>query len=114
MASFLYEEVALVLNQAADLLEKTDWCQGYFARDANGRKVLEFNSDAQAYSLTGAILKVSHASVREAALLMVCVTVKSRRIELWNDVKERTKEEVITKLREAATAAKAYFGDRIA
>lgn len=80
----------LLLLTAADLIEKRGWIQG------------EFRSDDGRYCAMGAIQEIDCPS-QEKWIAMARVT-QTLRMDLvaWNDHRSRTKEQVVTKLREVA------------
>lgn len=94
-----------VFNEAADLLEKNGWIQG------------RFSDDHARYCVSGAIAKVNNIS--DTSFIMDSRTYQYFRkhinnkdissyhtVSQWNDVLDRTQEEVIRELREAALSYK--------
>jgi hypothetical protein len=78
-----------MLLDAADLIEERGWCQGSYS-DQDGR-----------VCAIGAIVRAgNHQHYRRAEAMMMMVVGMS--VVGWNDIKGRTKEEVITALRRAA------------
>jgi hypothetical protein len=96
-----------ILIKAAELLESnpTAWTQRRLARTAEGNVTSPRNPNACSWCALGAIAKVQNLSEASqmydpAAKLLashLCCTVA-----YWNDAPERTREQVIEKLRDAA------------
>lgn len=90
-----------VLRQAADLIERTGWCQGdIYELGENG---------ILGYCAEGAIREVADKSgerfdIRDLLALAETGT-DGDALYVWNDTPGRTKEEVIATLRRAAEMA---------
>lgn len=111
-------EIARVLYGAARILEPEGaWCQGWYAKDANGMDVRAMEDDCDALSpracqfcAVGAIRRAA-GDAEEAVDPAVDVLVRvvkddmNASVTLWNDAPERTQAEVVAKLREAAALA---------
>jgi hypothetical protein len=95
------------LNRAAALLESSTiaWTQRHFARDLTGGHTRPKADNACSWCALGAIKKVAFDGVEaDKAIAQVYVSLKPKHsIIAWNDAPERTREEVIVALREAAT-----------
>src|SRR5713226_1598447 len=89
------DEISQHLLLAADYIEKHGWCQ-YSLQDQEGRTCLE-----------GAILKTTpfnHASHTHLVNVLERLSLVTgiRTGWVWNDLPERTKDQVVNALREAA------------
>lgn len=106
-----------VLHRAADLLEEFGHCKGLYAKDNLGHSVDPCDSDATAFCIAGALgralVDLGHArrDVGKAGTRLLYDIPWGRdsssdvaRMD-WNDAPERTRAEVVTRLREAAEAA---------
>lgn len=97
-----------VLRQAADLIERTGWCQGVYARDARG-VITDFISDAAVeFCALGAIFHCEpegYAADVSAPEQLLVNRIGTRTVGEWNDAPGRTKDEVIATLRKAAEGA---------
>lgn len=104
--------VADVLDAAADLLSKPGaWTQGAYARDADGNDLVS-NDDgvvvplqAVCFCLYGAVAYVEGETISESKAGQFLEGLNVSAIE-WNDDPERTQDEVVAKLREAAQASR--------
>jgi isopropylmalate/homocitrate/citramalate synthase len=103
--------VADVLSKAADLIEPEGaWIQGDFAKNAAGENtgLTEFRGPAVCWCTYGAIEQVTDdEEVMVAAEVFLAKMLKGTSIAEWNDARNRTQAEVVAKLREAATLARA-------
>ena len=98
------KSVSQILNEAADLIERTGWCQGHYALTSDGKSVGAKDVGAACFCCIGAIKAVSPTfkDSRDAADVMVA---KVGMIHVWNDQPGRTAEEVLESLRDAAKEA---------
>lgn len=104
------KSVADVLDAAADLLSKPGaWTQGAYARDADGKDVNPTErvyrpTSATCFCIYGAIAAVCDGNIT------LWARISPHNLGLpdtgWNDEAERTQDEVVSKLREAAQAAR--------
>lgn len=102
--------VAEVLEKAADLIEPEGaWTQGQLARGKSGRAVDEFGSHAARFCAYGAICRVTryNAPHVDAIGTLQRAIGRDRSITRWNDQRDRTQAEVVSKLRDAAAIARA-------
>jgi hypothetical protein len=97
------EKVAAILEDAADLLERNGWTQHTL-----------YDRTTNTYCTMGAIYQVSvdnafgtgdRRSPTQDALNVMRKVLKGRWIPEWNDRSNRTQQEVIDKIREAAKVA---------
>lgn len=103
------ENVADVLDAAADLLEKPGaWIKGDLALDASGEAVDPSDSNASCWCVMGATERVSDASWARRArnAFRAVIGGWNKSIPEWNDAPGRTQAEVVAKLREAAALAR--------
>jgi hypothetical protein len=112
MATQPTKSVADVLQRAADLIARPGaWTQGEFARGKTGRPV-KTRDCAVCLCVIGAIDVASGArpgtEANDDALRVLAWEVGCSLwdIAVWNDEPERTQEEVVAKLKEAATLAR--------
>jgi len=103
--------VSEVLDRAADLLTPEGaWTQGLFARDVTGYPLpAGFDAGAVCWCAVGAIEKVTGEECLEDLPVLAAQQLESvlpTAIPPWNDAPERTQEEVVAKLREAAALAR--------
>ena len=96
-----------VLHRAADLLEEFGWCQGALTNLGIGISPREAGVDR--FCLSGAIGRAVYDLLgfsEGSAIAWARILHDLGGIEAvsWNDAPGRTKEEVVTKLREAAEA----------
>ena len=100
-----------VLERAADLLEEFGWCQHQYARTAFGVGVDVDDARAASFCAVGAIdratLDLAAAPLRSPAVQEFLKDVPGRWFADWNDAPDRTKQEVVSALREAAARARA-------
>ncbi len=94
--------------KAYELLESTGWCQGTYARDANGEAVHAMDEEACSYCILGAIWKTYGYGDASDLVRRILSKGKGKRrghsirsIAEWQDAQERTKEEVIAALKAA-------------
>ena len=79
-----------LLRDAADLIEQKGWCQRAY-------------SDGNGYCAIGALLHIDHNDISRSYLSAThSLEANIGSIATWNDQQERTKQEVIAKLREVA------------
>lgn len=90
------------LLRAADLIEERGWCQNHSAIDAAGVECVY--PEAVAFCAGGAINYVADIETYYTAcdLLDKAVGMGDLGYITWNDDPERTKAEVVARLREAA------------
>lgn len=104
--------VAEVLDGAADLLTpEGKWTQEQFARDNTGGTYAHgFDQRATCWCVVGAIEKVRHAVALQPGYKDPAVLFLERGIGYvvteWNDEPNRTQDEVVEKLRQAAALAR--------
>jgi hypothetical protein len=99
-----------VLLNAAKLLEEKGWTQRTYARDKHGFSTVSTDDDAVCFCAIGAINRAGfELKDYEETLRLEAVAVLSESlgefdnsISQWNDYHRRTKEEVISKLKEVA------------
>jgi hypothetical protein len=84
--------VSQTLWDAADLLERDGWCQGGYS-DNEGR-----------HCLIGAIKTVNPGDDHGVTALDLIVRFLNQNPVCWNDVHDRTRDEVISVLRQASEA----------
>lgn len=98
-----------VLRQAADLIERTGWCQGVSAMNDSLIPVPVDDPSACRFCAIGAIRHVgaTRGCYIESvdAVHALALVIDDDYIGLWNDAPARTKEEVIATLRRAAETA---------
>lgn len=97
-----------VLIQAKNLIKNEGWCQGSFAKSADGGKVASRDLLAKSYCAVGA-LNAWGGLNREDNLIRSDARAFLERlvgvITTWNDQPGRTKEEVLQKFQEAIDLA---------
>lgn len=98
-----------VLEKAADLLMYSGWCQGFYAKDIKGRKVLERDPSACRFCAIGAVLRVGrgHAEAVRGAYAALQRVVPGERIAKWNDAPGRRRTEVVATMRSVAADLRA-------
>lgn len=90
-----------VLLDAADIIETRGWCQNHYGDEDDGFCAIGAMQRAVGYragSIGGAV-PMSLTVAYEKLQLSLKI---GRRVSSWNDASNRTKEEVIQALREAA------------
>ena len=100
------DNVARLLDEAADLIEATGWTTGCYARDVEGQAVPMLSDDAASFCTTGAVSRVGamsyDANVLREALAVVAKHV-GYGIPTWNDnMPGLTAEAVVGTLRRVA------------
>lgn len=101
--------VADVLERAANRLSKPGaWTQGHNARNAEGHVTVPSSEAAICWCMGGAILAESGGSKARAAFDIIRKVLPPQPsahdpIAAFNDAPERTQQEVVQVLREAAT-----------
>lgn len=94
------EEVANLIEDTADLLERSGWCQ-HTPEDSQGR-----------HCITGALGMVQPSSGLASQVETVILKrihkngSKALQVETWNDYWKRTEQEVLDTLRQAAKDAR--------
>ncbi len=102
---------AQILDGAARLVER-GWCQDASARDLLGRSVLPTGRWARKFCAHGAMIRVvafDRTAPGEGNLCEADRYLRGRTgnyVPVWNDAQGRTKAEVVTALRQAATDAR--------
>jgi hypothetical protein len=103
-----------VLVRAADLLEEFGWCQFHPALDADGWSCQPCDSWAMSFCLTGSVERAlfdlsGHNPREEGWPAWFRLSTRPKRkgqkpllTPEWNNAAERTKAEVVARLREAA------------
>ena len=92
--------------KAYEVLEQYDWCKRSYATDEHGRSVTINDPSACYFCTMGAIIKAYDADIvqRIDAANLVRLTLSqrynTRRIATWNDDPKRTKDEVVSLLKE--------------
>lgn len=106
-------EVGDVLERAANRLSKPGaWTQGADSRDADGNDLDNVDPDDGDHSPVswcagGAIFAEAPNQVTYEAARNVLASVTGSYVPMdWNDAAERTQQEVVAKLREAAALAR--------
>jgi len=116
MAALLPSEV---LAKAADLIEPEGrWIQGAYAKDAVGEEVYPPSGDAVCFCTYGALYMASGRprEMRDAEHGPAAYYLRraigrelqryGRRLDKWNDRRDRTQAEVVAALRKAADLAR--------
>ena len=102
------QQIAEILDRAAELIETKGWTQGAFAR-AGGKPVIIDHIDADCFCAVGAIHR-SYKGILEydANIFLVEVLCLSGTDEIfaWNDNPARTKDDVVAALKAAAQLAR--------
>ena len=101
--------VSELLDDAADLIERTGWTQKTSARDADGTPCAL--NQGVAFCVIGAINWADWVADRDwdigyHALDALEAVIGRRRIAAWNDAPDRTQGEVVAALRTAAQATR--------
>jgi hypothetical protein len=99
-----------ILLATANLLEQRGWCQGTTARDADGKPVSVVSPTATSFCILGAINYLQNTNKWPVELLNEAVNdVEDFLFESvgcpipdYNDSSDRTKEQVVSVLREVA------------
>ncbi|ANC85440.1 hypothetical protein [Sphingomonas sp. NIC1] len=107
------EEVADVLERAADLIEPEGaWIQGAYGQDDDGEptvSIYALSSSSECHCVLGALAHVvgEDRMYEFADALVPVIGVRDYLgVAPWNDASERTQAEVVAALRSAATAAR--------
>ncbi len=93
-------------DRAWKLLEQTDWCQRTYARDKFGYPTKLNDPSACRFCMVGAIKRVYPFTDRENILAKIKdklfnnATNHTTTVFLWNDAPVRTKDQVISLLKE--------------
>ena len=102
-----------IYNEAADLVEK-GWSQNAFARNKNGFSVDPGGDGATSWCLSGALWLVTYgkgtfnrpSDYRTSILYKLVQDLKLKKfVAAWNDDPDRTQEDVVKLLRDAAKQA---------
>jgi len=106
-----FEELsARVLLEAADVLDKKDWTQMVWARNAQNAMCSAWSPDATKFCASGAIARILASD--DSSAFLECVNVVERYLDngktlyAWNDELTRTKQEVVDALRNAGLSQK--------
>ncbi len=101
------ESAKEILRRARELVGK-GWCQGAFARDAQGLAVGRYADSARAFCVLGAVDRASegrHTEARDVALRVLGTATKkitgARAPGYYNDQGGRTKEDIVALLKRA-------------
>lgn len=104
------EEVADVLERAADLIEPAGrWTQFTFARDRNDAEVRPESTEAVCWCAIGAIRSVLAGTAGycySEAVHALRGVIDQPFVDVFNDGEDRNQPEVVAALRSAATAAR--------
>lgn len=102
-----------ILTAAANLLETKGWTQDAFARDANGKSIKSHEESAVCFCTIGALNRASGENVvrrldteGNRAYEHLRHSIGGWGVAEWNDSYDRTKEDVISTLRNAAETYK--------
>ena len=98
------EAIAQVLERAAARCER-GWCRGVDALDKAGQSVPPESMSATRWCVYGAVHCDTNDSARFMALDFFASHIRAL-ISHWNDAPERTQQEVVAALREAARRAR--------
>lgn len=109
------------LKLAADLLERSGWCQGSYARDKNERHVPWHAPEAVTFCAVGALMRVSLDGKEDVLLArrapttsyseMHFLTVMSKPLISMNDELDMTKEKMVRAMRRASRRTGNWFID---
>jgi hypothetical protein len=95
-------DVAKILNDAADLIERRGWTRRVLARDANRNPIWPEDPAACRWCAEGAISRVASSwPLKSAAFVAVRRQINYEGIDDWND-RQAGPEPVIAALRAAA------------
>lgn len=91
--------------KAYELLEQNDLCKGWYAKDKEGNDVQPLNPNACAFCTMGALQRAyENWYIRQQAINRLENKIHriagDFSIARWNDKPERTKEEVVSLLKE--------------
>ena len=90
-----------VVRKAIKTIEK-GWCTGHSARRSDGSKCGVHNKEATVWCMEGALLKNSPSRGTWSKILNEYKTKSFHPMYLFNDVSNRTKEQVLERLRRFA------------
>ena len=94
-----------IYNKAADLIEK-GWVQGELAKDKNGDSCSSHNKNATHWCLAGALNLAGFGSISPSSYdNLISFLSLDDPITIWNDDFNRTQEDVVGLLRDAAKRA---------
>lgn len=93
-----------ILVAARALIAEKGWCTGVMARDANGHAVGEQDSNAACYCVLGALTAANGDEIPNSVYVAFAYANGAESIVDWNDVKGRTKEEVLEAFDKAIAA----------
>lgn len=96
-----------ILRRARELVER-GWCQGAYARGAEGQVVDKYGPAARSFCVLGAVDRASeryHYEARDVALRVLGTVMKeltgARTPGYYNDAYGRTQEDIVTLLKKA-------------
>lgn len=92
------------LKASRDFLASHEWTQGAFARRADGEMTTSHDRRAKSFCALGAVFAVCGNDAREVHLAMRDVI--GGPISVFNDMPNRTKEQVLAKFDEAIAMLK--------
>ena len=94
-----------IYNKAADLVEK-GWIQGEMAKDKNGNSCSSHSENATHWCLAGALNLACFGSISSSSYdSLVFFLSLDDPMTTWNDDLNRTQEDVVELLRDAAKRA---------
>lgn len=119
-------ETQLEELEIAKRLVQKGWTQGVLARDKHGKETREFSPEATCFCVVGACMRAKNdidpnpftgiAFVDNQNLLRTILTIQNfgeiRFVDEWNDVEDRTQEQVVTLFDKAISMVKKSIEDR--
>jgi len=120
--STTYQQIGQCISDAANIIRKKGWTQRTRARDADGKSVYACSDEAKTFCPIGAVERASHIKhsnedtaedLYELTLGYLAARIAKRTeklssphwVYLWNDERDRTKDEVLFVLDKAAEQA---------
>lgn len=95
------------LQEARKLIER-GWCQNAFAKDKYGEPVAVRSKSACAWCAAGAIAYVCQSSHRQNCFVLFSSATKSwKGVDAWNDMRRRTKKQILATFDKAIVLARA-------
>lgn len=85
--------------KAAEFLDQHEWCQGTYARDAEGNPRVAHSREAVRFCLIGALLRVYVGDSFFQVRAQITEALQQHPPN-WNDAPERTKADVVNLLKE--------------